>query len=162
MEILVRHSEGCQPIHKGTTRKASCMRKHLKTATLLAAVLSLLACVAHAQVEQRSQYEVITKGLLGGPVQTYQFHSADIRVEVRNWIMGPGSAQAVPVAARTIVEVRGGAVLVSLNGQQKEYRPGDFFTVDAGAQLNLENRSDVVVMRAIAVHPAVRGRKGVR
>jgi hypothetical protein len=97
-------------------------------------------------------YEVITKGLLGSPVFTIPFRTTRLRLEIRNFIVGPGTADDVPVPARAIMELRGGGVVTSVNGEARERRPGDFWVVDKGAHLRLENHADVAVIRVIFLY----------
>jgi hypothetical protein len=98
-----------------------------------------------------AQYQIITHGLLGSPVFPVRFRSADLRLEIRNLIMGPGAAQAVATPNRTIMELRGGALVTTINGEKRERRPGDFWLVEPGSTLALENQGDVAVIRAIYV-----------
>jgi quercetin dioxygenase-like cupin family protein len=65
--------------------------------------------------------------------------------------MGPGAADSVPVPAQMIVEVRGGAVQATVNGKTTGYVAGDFFVLEKGDTVRLENKNDVAVMRAIYV-----------
>jgi hypothetical protein len=50
------------------------------------------------------------------------------------------------------MELRGGAVLTTIDGQQQERRPGDFWIVGKGSSLRFENRADVAVIRVIIVY----------
>ncbi len=126
-------------------------------AMAVAAASFLAAHSACAQVaqgktpEEPTQYEIITKGLLANPIFPIQFQSADLRLEIRNFIMGPGQAQAVPIPTRAIMELRGGGVITTIDREKRERRPGDFWVVEKGSALALDNRSDVVVIRAIYI-----------
>ncbi len=125
------------------------------TAAVLTAIGVVVARPTGAQVapepatQESKQYEVVTKGLLGSPLFPIQFRSADLRVEIRNLVMGRGEAQAVPTPTRTIMELRGGAVVTTINGDKRERRAGDFWEVEKGSMLALENRGEVAVIRAI-------------
>src|SRR5437660_12826600 len=88
--------------------------------------------VHKGQTKVYPQYEVIAPGLLGSPVALFQFKSASLRLEIRNLVMGNASAETAPMPTRTIFEVRGGTLVVTLNGEQRTYLPGDFFVVDKG------------------------------
>lgn len=96
-------------------------------------------------------YEVITKGLLGDTPFSVQFRSAPLRLEIRNLIMGPGITDVVPTANRALMELRGGGVVTTINGQRQERRQGDFWTVEKGSRLIIESTGDVAVIRAIYV-----------
>ena len=117
-----------------------------------AAFLPFLAPTAAAQrTSPDSGYQVITKGLLGGPVYPVQFRTAKLRLETRNLIMGPGRAESVPTPVRTIMELRGGALTATLNGKRQEHVPGDFWVVNKGDTLSLENQGDVAIIRAVQI-----------
>lgn len=125
----------------------------------LTPLLSLTACVALCTATASAQqavadsgYQVLTKGLLAGPVFPIQFRTAKLRLETRNLIMGPGKAESVPITTRTIMELRGGAVTATLNGKRVEHVPGDFWVVKQGDTLSLENQGDVAVIRAVQIY----------
>lgn len=94
-------------------------------------------------------YEVITKGLLGSPVYPVQFKSAALRLDIRNLIVGPGTAQGIPIKERTLMELRGGGVVTTIDGQKQTRRAGDFWVVERGSALSIENAGDVAVIRAM-------------
>jgi hypothetical protein len=99
--------------------------------------------------QERHRYEVITEGLLGNPAFSVQFRSAALRLGVRDLIMGPGQAQSVPTHVRTLMELRGGGVVTIINDESQQRLPGDFWIVEQGSTLSLQNDGDVAVIRAI-------------
>ena len=99
--------------------------------------------------QEPTRYEVITKGLLANPPFFVQFRSVPLRLEMRDLIMGPGRAEGVPTLVRTLMELRGGGVVTVINGERHERSPGDFWIVDRGSALSLQNAGDVAVIRAI-------------
>lgn len=116
------------------------------------AARSACAQVAQGKAPQEgAPYEIIAKGLLGSRLFPVQFRSADLRLEVRNLIVGRGEARAVPTPDRAIMELRGGGVVTTIDGERRERRPGDFWRVEKGSALTLENRADVAVIRAIYI-----------
>jgi hypothetical protein len=52
---------------------------------------------------------------------------------------------------RTIMELRGGAVIATVNGKRVEHVPGDFWVLERGDTLALENQGDVAVIRSIQI-----------
>ena len=121
-------------------------------AVSLLATRSVCAQVAQGKTPQEgAPYEIIAKGLLGSRLFPVQFRSADLRLEIRNLIMGRGEARAVPTPDRAIMELRGGGVVTTIDGEGRERRPGDFWRVEKGSTLTLENRADVAVIRAIYI-----------
>jgi len=106
---------------------------------------------AQTSADSTRGYEVLTKGLLGGPPLSLQFRTARVRLVVRNLVMGPGSADSVPTPTRIVLELRGGALTARIDGKTAEHFPGDFWVLEKGSAVSLQNRGDVVVIRAIYV-----------
>lgn len=98
-------------------------------------------------------YSVVTEGMIASPVFPYQFQSAKLRLEVRNLIMGHSKANDVPTPSDILMELRGGAVITTVNGQAQERIQGDFWTVEKGSKLAIENQGQVAVIRAVYVYP---------
>ncbi len=98
-------------------------------------------------------YSLVTQGMLAGPVFPYQFQSAKLRLEIRNLIIGHSKASDVPTPTDILMELRGGAVITTINGQTQERIQGDFWTVDKGSSLAIENQGQAAVIRAVYVYP---------
>ncbi len=98
-------------------------------------------------------YSLVTKGMLAGPVFPYQFQSAKLRLEIRNLIIGHAKANEVPTPTDMLMELRGGAVITTINGQAQERIQGDFWTVEKGSSLAIENQGQAAVIRAVYVYP---------
>ena len=98
-------------------------------------------------------YTLLTPGMLAGPVFTYPFTTGKFRVEARNLIMGRAKASNVPTPADAVMELRGGAVTSIINGQAQGRTEGDFWTVEKGSHLDIENKGAVAVIRAVYVYP---------
>jgi hypothetical protein len=122
-------------------------------AVLLVAASGLTGRSAQSQdpnrEKERPSYQIVAKGLLANPAFSVQFHSAPLRVGIRDLIMGPGQAQSVPTPVRTLMELRGGGVITIINGESQQRQPGDFWIVERGSALSLQNDGDVAVIRAI-------------
>ena len=97
------------------------------------------------------KYEVIVPGLIGNTPFVLQFRTDDLRLVVRDLIMGRGEARDVPMSARAVMELRGGSVITTINGEKKTRTQGDIWTVGKSDRLSLENPYDVVVIRATYV-----------
>jgi hypothetical protein len=119
--------------------------------TLFATAGSSGDAVQTAARTNEEKYEIVSKGLLGSLIVPFQFKSANLRVEIRNLVMGTGSAKTPPAPTRTILEVRGGTLTTILDGQKKTYLPGDFFVIEKGTVLEMQNPGDVTVIRALCV-----------
>lgn len=101
-------------------------------------------------------YSLVTEGMLAGPVFPYQFQSAKLRLEVRNLILGRSKASDVPTPTDILMELRGGAVTTTINGQAQEHIQGDFWTVEKGSKLTIENQGQVAIIRAVYVYPGLK------
>lgn len=101
-------------------------------------------------------YSLVTQGMLAGPVFPYQFQSAKLRLEIRNLIIGHAKASEVPTPTDMLMELRGGAVITTINGQAQERIQGDFWTVEKGSSLTIENQAQAAVIRAVYVYPGAK------
>lgn len=108
---------------------------------------------AQKQPSPPPYYSLLTQGMLAGPVFPYQFKSAPLRLEVRNLIIGHSKASDVPTPTNILMELRGGAVITTINGQTQERIQGDFWTVEKGSSLAIENQGQAAVIRAVYVFP---------
>ena len=101
----------------------------------------------------RAYYAQVTEGMIGSAAFPYQFTSAKLRLEVRNLVMGHSKAGDVPTPTDILMELRGGIVTTTINGQAQERIQGDFWTVEKGSKLAIESPGPVAVIRAIYVYP---------
>ena len=113
-----------------------------------------LLLAAHAQEKRDGPpyYTLLTPGMLAGPAFPYAFTNGQFRVEVRNLVMGHAKASAVPAPTDVFMELRGGAVTTTINGQTQERIDGDFWIVEKGSRLDIENKGQVAVIRAVYVY----------
>jgi hypothetical protein len=129
---------------------------------VFALLLIALALFVTAQQQQQqpayerpqppeTKYEVIVPGMVANTPLTLQFRSADLRLVVRDLIMGRGEARNVPVPARIVMELRGGGVTTTIDGAKAERTQGDIWTVEKGQSLTVQNPYDVAVIRAMYV-----------
>ena len=117
------------------------------------AIPILLLCFilpASSQVPP-TRYEVIVPGLVANPTYVLQYRSDDLRLEVRDLIMGRGEARNVPTPARAMMELRGGTVITTINGRATPRIQGDIWSIAKGDTLSLENSHDVVVIRSMSI-----------
>lgn len=123
----------------------------------IAGVLTVLAIGAPAlpglaqNDKEGPRYEAATPGVLVSPGRPLQFRSADVRLEIRDLILGPGPARAVPTPGRALMELRGGSVVTTIDGQKQERRAGDFWVVAKGSALSLENLGAAAVIRSFTI-----------
>jgi hypothetical protein len=123
--------------------------------TLLPVVFACCLLPAAAQEKPRepfeTTYEVIVPGLVGNAPYILEFRSANLRIAVRDLIMGHGEARDVPTRARAVMELRGGSVITTINGVRTRRRQGDIWRVRPEDRLSLENPYDVAVIRAMYI-----------
>jgi hypothetical protein len=122
-------------------------------ALILVAAQPVRLSSAQEKPNSTPYYSLVTQGMLAGPVFPYQFQSAKLRVEVRNLIIGHAKANQVPTPADILMELRGGVVTTTINGQSQERIQGDFWTVEKGASLAIENQGQAAVIRAVYLYP---------
>jgi hypothetical protein len=101
--------------------------------------------------ERPSEYELVAKGVAGSSPLQVQFKSAPLRLEFRNLVMGRGESEAIPVPTTTLMELRQGGITITVNGQKEERRQGDFWVVEKGSALTIQNPGEVAVIRAIYI-----------
>jgi hypothetical protein len=111
----------------------------------------LLCFILPASAQAPTKYEVIVPGLVANPTYVLQFRSDDLRLEVRDLIMGPGQARNIPTPARAMMELRGGTVITTINGRATPRIQGDIWSIAKGDSLSLENLHDVVVIRSMSI-----------
>ena len=93
--------------------------------------VAFACCLLPATAQEKPQepfetrYEVIVPGLVGNSPYILEFRSANLRVAVRDLIMGHGEARDVPTRARAVMELRGGSVITTINGVRTRRRQGD-------------------------------------
>jgi quercetin dioxygenase-like cupin family protein len=79
---------------------------------------------------------------------------ADVRIQVDDWIINQRQkVDALPVQYGTllIVQVRGGDVTTTINGQRQRRKEEEFWTVPAGTVMSLETGDDSVSIQTVAV-----------
>lgn len=131
-------------------------KAQLRSGVLATALALWLDGSANAQDQKRDAggYEVIVPGLLGNRVTSLQFKTLPLRLEQRDLIMGRGEAKGVPTPAHMLLELRGGSITTTANGESVERRQGDFWEVSQGVQLHFKNAGDVAVIRVIYIMTA--------
>lgn len=100
---------------------------------------------------QNVQYEVLVKGVAASRAAEIQFQTTPVRLEIRNLAMGHGQTDAIPVPTQILMELRQGSVISSINQEKRERKQGDFWVVEKGSALTLQNPGEVAVIRAIYI-----------
>jgi len=100
---------------------------------------------------QISSYELLAKGVVGTAPFQVQFKSAPLRLELRNLIMGRGETESIPTPTRILLELRQGAVTITVNREKQSRSQGDFWVVDKGSSFTIQNSGEIAVLRAIYI-----------
>lgn len=100
---------------------------------------------------QTAEYELLVKGIAASRPRLVQFQTAPVRLEIRNLVMGHGQTETIPTPSQILMELRQGQISVAINQNKQDHRQGDFWVVDRGATLTLQNPGELAVIRAIYV-----------
>ena len=74
----------------------------------------------------------------------------DVRVEVKDLILGPGkSAPDVPLAGFGVTELKSGEVEMTIDGQTTRRRPGDFWLVRPGQKYAIKSLGAMAVLHVV-------------
>lgn len=101
-----------------------------------------------------SGYTLVAPGLLAGPAASVRFEGNGMRIREQDLVMGPGEVAGVRFPMRALMELRGGGVTTTLQGEVRKRVPGDFWEVAREEPLNLSNRGDVAVIRLLLIDDA--------
>jgi hypothetical protein len=100
---------------------------------------------------ERGDFEVLTKGIVASRPFEARFTAIPVRLSFRNLVMGRGEAQEMKFDTKVLMELRQGGVVTIVNQQKTERRPGDFWVVERGVPVSIQNPNEVSVIRAIYV-----------
>jgi len=74
----------------------------------------------------------------------------DVRVEVKDFIFGPGkSAPDIPMAGFGVTELKSGEIETTIDGQTMRRRPGDFWLVRPGQKYSIKSLGEMAVLHVI-------------
>ena len=81
---------------------------------------------------------------------------ADVQVTLRNWIIpNRQRVERLPENGFLVIQVRSGEDLTTvINGERRERRVEEFFTVPAGATLSVETGNDTAILQILSISPA--------
>lgn len=116
--------------------------------TLVAAA----AALAQPQLPIRPGQAEMMPGFTGEVVVRTAAGPAAVRVEIRNWtIRGHTRVEKLPLppGGTVVAQVRGGELTTIINGQRREWREDQFFTVPRGAELGVETEDDSAILQTI-------------
>lgn len=102
--------------------------------------------------EGRPEYQIMSRGALSRELSSVRLTSVPLRLEIRNIVIGPRGSEGVTLPARAVLELRSGAIVTTIDGEARERRVGDFWTVEAGRVMQVRNHSEAAVIRVIYLH----------
>jgi len=133
-----------------------------KTTTVLSIAVALAvapAPVSFGQEPARERYRTPPEQALArserfaGTVEIGGEPGRRVQAVLTNWIVANDAAlDRFPVSGLTVFEVRGGEVAVRVDdGEEREYREGEWWVVPAGSTLALETEDDSVVLQTLSL-----------
>jgi hypothetical protein len=113
----------------------------MKAIPLLSGVLIALPILAQqtAQPPRAFTHTVLVPGLAASAPFPVPLRTLPMRIEVRNFAVGQGTAKDVPNPSFALMELLSGHVFTTVGGKREERVPGDIWTVEKGATVSFEN-----------------------
>lgn len=129
------------------------MKALRRVLTAILMCCSLLPAAAQERNAGRPQtkYFVVVPGMVANAPLILKYRSTGLSLVVRDLIMGHGEARNIPTPARAVMELRGGSVITTINGQRTRRLQGDIWRISRGDKLSIENPYDSAVIRAMVI-----------
>jgi hypothetical protein len=120
---------------------------------------AILMCCALLPVEAQerpagrpqTRYFVVVPGMVANTPLILNYRSTGLTLVVSDLIMGQGEARNIPTPARAVMELRGGSVITTINGERTRRVQGDIWRISRGDKLSIENPYDSAVIRAMVI-----------
>ena len=78
--------------------------------------------------------------------------SRDVQVVVRNWIIDNQQKIArFPEEGFVIVQLTGGELVTVIDGQRRERKSGEFWTIPAGSAMSIETGDDSAALQTVTI-----------
>jgi hypothetical protein len=129
------------------------MKALWRVLTAILMCCSLLPAAAQERNAGRPQtkYFVVVPGMVANAPLILNYRSTGLSLVVSDLIMGHGEARNIPTPARAVMELRGGSVITTINGQRTRRLQGDIWRISRGDKLSIENPYDSAVIRAMVI-----------
>ena len=117
----------------------------MRAVSLIAGSLIMLAppaanpALSQPAAERQFTHTLLTQGIAASAPVTVQLRTVPLRLVVRNFVVGQGTARDVAIASFTVMELQTGHIFTTIAGARHERVPGDFWTVEKGASITFEN-----------------------
>jgi len=126
--------------------------KKLSGVWLFTFIAAAAAIAQPRELPIRAGQAEMMPGFTGEVVVRTASGPATVHVEVRNWtIRGYTRVEKLPLPPEgtVVVQVRGGELTTIINGERREWREDDLFTVPRGATLGVETEDDSAILQTI-------------
>ena len=129
------------------------MKALWRVLTAILMCCSLLPAAAQERNAGRPQtkYFVVVPGMVANAPLILNYRSTGLSLVVSDLIMGHGEARNIPTPARAVMELRGGSVITTINGERTRRLQGDIWRISRGDKLSIENPYDSAVIRAMVI-----------
>lgn len=117
-------------------------RRLLLLAVLVACPLSERATRSQEKGPDLFSHVLLAPGIAASAPYVVSLRAIRARLVLRNFAIGHGQARAVPNDDFSIMELNSGHVFTTIAGDRKERVPGDFWSVQKGQAISLENPQD--------------------
>lgn len=122
-------------------------------ALLCAAAFVPVRLLAQQRDTSRTPYTPYAPGVLSATHFTTD-SLPSYRIEVRDLLIGPrGEASDIPVPGFALMEVRAGAIDLSLNDTRSQRDLGNYWIVPRGVRVAIRNLGELAVIRVVFFTP---------
>jgi hypothetical protein len=95
--------------------------------------------LAQSVAERQFTHVLLAPGIAASASVTIQLRTVPLRMAVRNYVVGQGSAKDIPNSSFAVMELQAGHIFTTVAGDRQERVPGDFWTVEKGGRITFEN-----------------------
>ncbi len=115
----------------------------------------LLDAQQQAPPPRPRELKQLAPGILGSAAPLFMTDSVPrYHIEIRDLMLGPKqNAPDVPLTGFTVMELRSGAVEVSVNGKVTRQEGGGYWLVPTGARVAIRNLAEVSFIRTVTLTP---------
>ena len=101
------------------------------------------------------EFKQLAPGILASATPLFVTDSVPrYHIEVRDLMLGPKqNAPEVPLTGFTVMELRSGAVEVSVSGKVRRQENGGFWLVPRGARVGIRNLAEISFIRIVTLIP---------
>ncbi len=96
---------------------------------------------AHAEsaAERQFTHVLLAPGIAASAPFTVQLRTVPLRLVLRNFVVGQGTAKDIHNENFVVMELQAGHIFTTIAGARQERVPGDFWTLEKGTPITFEN-----------------------